>query len=197
VDGHPVRVTVDDDLRRSRLTVFFRPLFALPHAVWLTLWSVAASLAAIANWLVVLVRGHSAASLHRFLAAYIRYAAHVAAFLCLVANPFPGFTGMLAYPVSVAIDPPAPQRRWVTLLRVFLAVPTFVIAAVLSVALGLVGFAGWFAAILTGRMPAGPRNLGASCIRYLAEATAYWLLLTDVYPRVRRDGAFYDEPELV
>ena len=67
----------DDDGRRSRLTVFFRLLLALPHFVWLLLWSVAAFLAAIANWLVALVRGRSAEPLHRFLAAYIRYTAHV------------------------------------------------------------------------------------------------------------------------
>jgi hypothetical protein len=46
-------------------------------------------------------------------------------------------------------------------------------------------------------MPNGLKNLGASCIRYLAEATAYWLLVTDVYPHVRRRSAFYDEPEPV
>jgi hypothetical protein len=38
----PARITVDDDLRRSRLTVFFRLLLALPHIVWLYLWSFAA-----------------------------------------------------------------------------------------------------------------------------------------------------------
>ena len=29
----PVAVTVDDDLRRSRLTVFFRLLLTIPHFV--------------------------------------------------------------------------------------------------------------------------------------------------------------------
>src|SRR5690606_24946810 len=39
---HPVRATVADDLRRNRLTVFFRLLLALPHLVWLALWGIAA-----------------------------------------------------------------------------------------------------------------------------------------------------------
>ncbi len=46
---HPVRISVEDDLSRSRLTVFFRLLLALPHLVWLLLWSVAALFAAVLN----------------------------------------------------------------------------------------------------------------------------------------------------
>ncbi len=37
--SHPVRLVVTDDLRRSRLTVFFRWLLAIPHLLWLGLWS--------------------------------------------------------------------------------------------------------------------------------------------------------------
>ena len=57
---HPVRLALDDDQRRSRLTVLFRLLLALPHFVWLALWTVAAFLAAFVNGLVALVRGRSA-----------------------------------------------------------------------------------------------------------------------------------------
>ena len=45
-----MRLTVTDDLRRSRLTVFFRLLLAIPHFIWWTLWTIAALLAAVANW---------------------------------------------------------------------------------------------------------------------------------------------------
>ncbi len=38
---HPVQATVDDELVRSRLTVLFRLLLAVPHFVWLMLWSIA------------------------------------------------------------------------------------------------------------------------------------------------------------
>ena len=39
---HPVRLVLEDDGRRSRLTVLFQPLLALPHLVWLALWTLAA-----------------------------------------------------------------------------------------------------------------------------------------------------------
>ena len=57
----PIRLSVDDDLRRSRLTVFFRLPLAIPHFVWLLLWGIAAFFAVIANWFVTLFRGRPAA----------------------------------------------------------------------------------------------------------------------------------------
>jgi len=180
--SHPVRLEVDDDGRRSRLTVAFRLLLALPHVVWLALWSVAAILAAIANWFVALVSGRSAEPLHRFLAAYVRYTVHVSAFLFVVANPFPGFAGTPGYPVDVTIAPAERQSRWITFFRTFLALPAFLLAGALAGAMLAVGILGWFAALVTGRMPTGLRNLGAMSIRYQAQTHVYWFVLHDRYP---------------
>lgn len=179
---HPVRLVLDDDGRRSRLTVLFRLLLALPHLVWLALWTLAAIPAAIANGVVALVAGRSADPLHRFLGAYIRYTAHVSAFLFLVANPFPGFAGEPGYPVDVTIGEAEQQNRWVTLFRLFLVLPALVVAGALGGALAVVGFLGWFAALATGRMPDGLRDLGAVCVRYLAQTNAYGFVVTDRYP---------------
>jgi hypothetical protein len=182
VPPHPVQLELTDDRRRSRLTVFFRLLLAIPHFVWILLWSIAAFVAALANGIVALLRGRSAAPLHRFLAAYVRYYTHLNAFLFLVANPFPSFTGTVGYPVDVSVGPPERQNRWITLFRIFLAIPAFLIAGVLGIVLFIVGFFGWFAALVTGRMPEGFRNLGATSIRYLAQTNAYFFVVTDSYP---------------
>src|SRR5207245_1140830 len=53
------RLAVTDDLRRSRLTVFFRPALAAPHLVWFVLWTVLAWPAAALNWLAALFLGRS------------------------------------------------------------------------------------------------------------------------------------------
>ena len=179
---HPVGLELADDGRRSRVTVAFRLLLALPHLVWLALWSIAAILAAIANWFVALATGRSAEALHRFLAAYVRYSVHVTAFLFVVANPFPGFAGTPGYPVDVAIAPAERQSRWITLFRTFLALPAFLLAAVLTGPLVAAGVLGWFAALATGRMPTGLRNLGAMSIRYQAQTHVYWFVLNERYP---------------
>jgi hypothetical protein len=194
---HRVRLELADDGRRSRLTVFFRLLLAIPHFVWLTLWTIAALLAAIANWLVALFRGRSAEALHRFLAAYVRYTAHVTAFVTLVANPFPGFVGAPGYPVDIVIGPPERQNRWITFFRTLLAIPSFFLSGALSAVLVVISILGWFAALVTGRMPTGLRNLGAYAVRYLAQTNAYWFIVTDAYPHASPALRPPPEPEPV
>jgi hypothetical protein len=202
---HPVRLVVRDDLRRRRVTVFLRLLLALPHLVWVTLFGIAALTLAFVVWLAVVFERRAPRSLHGFLVGYTRYTVHLSAYLCLVANPYPSFTGSRPYPVDVEIDPPAVQGRWGAGFRLLLAVPAFLLASSLggSLAFGAssglsllaglggltatVAFLGWFAALIRGAMPRGMRDAGAYAIGYGAQTTAYALLLTDRYPDSRPD----------
>lgn len=179
----PIRLHVTDDVRRSRLTVFFRLLLTVPHFVWLTLWGIAAFFAVIANWFVTLFRGRPAEPLHRFLAALVRYQTHVYAYLQLVGNPFPGFTGRPgSYPVELETPVPERQNRWQTGFRIFLAVPAIVVAGALGTSAYVAALLSWFYALFRGRVPRGLRNLGAFQLRYSAQVFGYLYLLTDRYP---------------
>ena len=181
---HPVRVVGDPyDLRRSRLTVFFRLLLSIPHLIWLLLWSIPAFLALIAQWFVTLFRGTPADGLHRFLARYVRYRLHVYAYLLLVGNPFPGFTGTPGtYPLDLEVGGPQRQNRWKTGFRIVLAIPAFLVDGALSGALYAAALLTWFYALIKGSAPWGLRNLSAYALRYDAQTGAYLYLLTDVYP---------------
>ena len=180
---HPVTLSVDDDLRRSRLTVFFRFLLALPHIVWLILWGIAVFFVALVAGIVAVFTAYVPEGLHRFMAAYVRYQVHVGAFLYLAANPFPGFTGAPgSYPVELEIAPRERQGRWTVFFRFFLAFPAFLVATALGTAQALATVGGWFASLATGRMPHGLRNLLAFALRYSAQTYAYSLLLTPSYP---------------
>jgi hypothetical protein len=190
---HPVGVAVSDDLGRSRLTVFFRLLLALPHIVWLILWGFAAFLAGIGGWFAALVIGRLPRALHRFLSAYLRYATHVGAFLFLTANPFPGFTGTPGrYPVDPELPEPERQNRLVTLFRVFLAIPAFAVSGSLYTLAFVAAFFGWFVALALGRMPRSFREAQAYALRYGAQTNAYFWLLTSRYPY---SGPSLGEPE--
>lgn len=194
--AHPIRLVVTDDLRRSRLTVFFRLLLAIPHLFWLGFWSGIAFVIVVISWFATLARGQSPEGLHDFLAGYLRYATQIEAYLLLAANPYPAFFVGSAkpYPIDLEIDPPAPQSRWKTLFRLVLALPAVLLAGVLvggPIAfggfrgLGLAGTAAflvWFAALVRGRSPRGLRDATAWSIGYGAQAGAYLLLLTDRYP---------------
>lgn len=179
----PIGLQVRDELRRNRLTVFLRLLLAIPHLIWLALWSPLVLLAAIANWFVTLAGGIAPPALHRFLSAYVRYRGYVYAYLFLIADPFPGFTGKAGgYPIEPTIAPPAPQNRWKTGFRILLALPALLLGAAFRGLLLVVALLGWFAVLATGRMPLGLRNAGALALRYSAQASGYLLLLCDAYP---------------
>jgi hypothetical protein len=184
-----VRIRVTDDLHRSRLTVFFRFLIAIPHLIWLTLWTIPVLLVAIFNWFATLIMGRTSEGVHSFIARWLRYSTHVNAYMYLAANPWPPFGGREGtYPVDLEIDPPAPQRRLVTFFRVILVIPAYVFGSLLGSVAQLVAFAGWFVALVLGRLPAGMRDLIAFCLRFQAQLSAYMLLLTDRYPSLGAGG---------
>ena len=92
----PSGMVVHDDLQRSRLTVFFRLLLAIPHLIWLCalersrVFLVASDRAGSST----LITGRLPQPLWRLLRRrYVRYTTHVFAYVFLAANPFPGFIG--------------------------------------------------------------------------------------------------------
>jgi hypothetical protein len=181
---HPVYLVGDaHDLRHSRVLVFFRLPLAIPHLVWLALWTVAAFVVGIVDWFATLVRGTPPQPLQRFLARYVRYTLHVSAFITLAANPFPGFAGQEGlYPLDVVLPGPQRQNRWITAFRIVLAIPALLVNSALGAALFVSAFLTWFVALGTGSAPWGLRNLSAYALRYGAQLNAYLYLLTERYP---------------
>lgn len=185
---HPIRLIVNDDLERSRLTVFFRIFLALPHLLWLTIWAYAVYLLAIVNWFIALFAGRVPDGLHDFQARWLRYSTHVYAYWMLLANPFPAFSSSEAYPVDLEVDRSSRQSRLTVAFRVILAIPAWILATVLVFLLGVLAFLGWFVCLAMGRMPEGMRNLGAYCLRYQQQTLGYGLLLlTQRYPTLSTD----------
>src|SRR5579872_3924181 len=132
---HPVTLVVEDDLRRSRLTVFFRLLLAIPHYFWAVLWSALVLVLAVVAWLCALFAARIPAGLHRFFCSYIRYMTRLFAYLYLVANPYPEFTGyqQAGYPIDVRLpEEPARHSRWKVLVRLLLALPALFVSSALT-----------------------------------------------------------------
>jgi 2-(1,2-epoxy-1,2-dihydrophenyl)acetyl-CoA isomerase len=188
---HPIRLVVNDDLRRWRLTVALRWLLGLPHLLVLTAWLYLGIVVFLVNWVIALVRGRPSERVHGWTARLVRYQAHVYAYLFLVADPYPSFRGWQGtYPVDLLVAPPADQARWKTLLRIVLVIPAYVFSTVLTYVLYVVALLGAIFAVATGRYPKGFRDLSAYCLRYQAQMYGYLLLLTDRYPTLASSFQF-------
>ena len=179
---HPIKLVVTDDLRRNRLTVFFRLLLAIPHFIWLYLWSIAALVVFVIAWFAALFPKRVPAGMHGFLASYLRYQVHVMAYISLAADPYPAFGGSTDYPIDAVIAPPEEQGRLGVFFRGLLALPALFLSSAMNYLVYVIVFFAWFVCLATGRMPEGMRNLMAFTIRYHAQTQAYYFLLTSRYP---------------
>jgi Domain of unknown function (DUF4389) len=193
---HPVRLGDEGDRQRNRLLVFFRLPLAVPHFVWLTLWGIVAFVLAVLGWVLALILGRLPDWLHRFLASFVRYSTHVISFFYVLGGPYRGFLGRAgSYPVDLEVDPPAPQSRWKTLFRFFLAFPAFLAGSAFSTITLLAGIGAWWAALFVGRIPEGLKGLLGWTVRYQSQLYGYLLLLTDRYPYTGPDGRGFPAAE--
>jgi Domain of unknown function (DUF4389) len=183
---HPVRLVVRDDLRRTRSTVALRLPLALPHLLLLTVWAATVALLLPVLWLSLVVTGRSLRPLDAVNFRFGRYGIAVAAYALLLADARPRL-GASASPVDLEVDAAFPRRRGPVLIRPVLALPGAVFASVLGVAAIGVAVPAWFAGVAAGRMPEALEELGVYCLRFVAQASAYVILLTDTAPSL--DGA--------
>ena len=186
----PVRLVVTDDLERSRVTVFFRLLLAIPHLVVVALWGVAALAVTVVLWLALLFEGRAPKSLQAFVVSYVRYSVQVSAYLHLAASPWPRLRRQRRATRSTSRSSrQRRQSRGRVAARLVLAIPVLcprdgrgrrrvrrtvgrgssggddsTWVAVGSVGGGLAAtaaFLAWFASLAAGRTPRGLRDLAA------------------------------------
>jgi hypothetical protein len=63
-----------------------------------------------------------------------------------------------------------------------LAVPALLLAAAFAIVAFVAAVLAWFAALVTGRISGGLRDLGAAALRYEGQTAGYLLLLAARYP---------------
>jgi hypothetical protein len=181
--SHPIGLIVEDDLRRTRLTVFFRLLLAIPQVIWLAIWGIAVYIAIVIAWFAALILGRVPEGLHRFIASYLRALTHLSAYLYLLADPWPPFGGAPGhYPVDLRVDPDPAQSRLTVFFRALLAIPALLLVYAFRIVNQFIAFIGWFYCLATGHMHEGMRDISAWMLRYEVQAYGYVFLLTGRYP---------------
>jgi hypothetical protein len=179
---HPIGLIVTDDLRRSRLTVFFRLLLVIPHLIWLYLWSIPVTFAVVISWFAALFTGRVPDGLQNFDAGFLRYSTRVTGYLFLLADPWPPFSSSQPYPIDVRVDPAERQSRLTVFFRILLAIPALILVYVFRAVNQIIALLAWFYCLALGKMNEGMRNISAWLLRYEVQTYAYLMLLTGRYP---------------
>jgi len=170
---------------RSRLTVFFRLIMAIPHLIWSFFYGIGAGVVVVIAWFAILFTGRYPQGMYEFVAGFLRFSTRVNAYYYLVTDEFPPFDGgeHPEYPVQLRIAP-APEKlsRLTTFFRIFLLIPVVILLYIFNIWIQAVAIAIWFVAVIMGKTSPGLVDAIRFPLAYTARAGAYGALLTDIWP---------------
>jgi hypothetical protein len=208
---YAARLTIDYPEKLDRLTTFFRIIWIIPIAIILALVSGAGE--TVTNTVVLneagevirttrdtaggLVSGLAAATAlmiifrqryprwwFDFSRELTRFAARVGAYGALLTDQYPSTVEEQS--VHLEIDYPDVEQdlnRWLPLVKWLLAIPHYIVLAVLGAVAVVVIIIAWFAILFTGSYPRSLFDYVVGVFRWALRVQAYVsLLVTDQYP---------------
>lgn len=187
--GYPVTFTVDYAEQRSRLTVFFRLILAIPIWIWLWLYGLVAGVVLVVSWVVMVVTARYPRPLYDFVAGYLRIYTLATAYSALLCDRYPPFVGnQLDYPVQMTFAGPLERySRLKAFFRLLLAIPVLILRYVMNLLLEIGAVAAWFVIVIMGRLPRGLFDPMVLANSYIARSDSYLTLLTETYPPFQDD----------
>ncbi|MFV2040454.1 MAG: DUF4389 domain-containing protein [Candidatus Hydrothermarchaeales archaeon] len=91
---YPIKIDVEYMEGASRLeALIVRWLYAILLYVVLSLWSIAAGIVIVVQWLYILVLGKRNQSMHDFVAGFFRFSTRVTGYLYLLTDERPPISG--------------------------------------------------------------------------------------------------------
>ena len=203
--GYPARLEIDYPERLSRVKTLFRIILVIPILVVAALLTTGFAGIDVENETAnSIVEGLAVTGGVLFLPPLLtllfrrkyprwwfdwnleltRFTMRVAAYLGLLRDEYPSTDEQQA--VHLDLDyPDAVQdlNSWLPLVKWLLAIPHYIVLAILAVGEVVVIVIAWFAIILTGRFPRWMFNYVVGVSRWALRVDAYaWLLITDRYP---------------
>lgn len=201
---YAARLEVDYPDTLDRVTTFFRLLWAIPILIVLSLLTATGNETVItetgdqvrrsgggilgglfiATLLMILFRQRYPRWWFDFARELIRFEARVGAYLVLLTDRYPSTVEEQS--VHLEVDYPDVERdlnRWLPLVKWFLAIPHYIVLAVLLVVAVVAVVIAWFAILFTGGYPRGLFDFVVGIGRWGLRVQAYaFLLVTDKYP---------------
>ena len=196
---YPVQFSVDylEELR-DHLSVFLRVIMIIPIAIVLAVISgqsggipsfvgAAGGALLLGPLLMIVFRRKYRRWWFDWNLALTRFTNRVTAYLFMMGDQYPSTDE--EQEVHLEIPYPDVERdltQWLPIVKWLLAIPRFIILAVLWIALFIAVLISWVSILFTGRYPVGLFDFVIGVMRWSNRVNAYaFLLTTDVYPPFR------------
>jgi len=184
---YPVSLSIDyPDKKMNRITTFFRLFTAIPIFIILYLLS-ETGLVFIPAVLMLLFLQKYPKWWFDWNAALTKFSTRVWAYLALLRDEYPSTDDERLYHIEIPYPNAEKElHRWLPLVKWLLAIPHYIVLALLAVAAVVVVIIAWFAILFTGRYPKDLFNFVEGVFRWGLRVVAYaFLLVTDRYPPFR------------
>ena len=182
--GYPLRFDVQYPQQLSRGLIFVKLLLAIPHFLILNALGNFQGVITLIAFFAILFTKRFPPTLFDFYVKAARWTANVGAYAGLFRDEYPPFgwdPGQYP-PVTYEVDYPQQLSRWMVFVKWLLAVPHYIVLAVLFVVGIVVWIISWFAILFTGRFPRGLFDFLVGVLRWSFRVQVYVLLLRDEYP---------------
>ena len=208
-ESYPARLDIDYPEKLDRFSTFFRLIWAIPILIIASLLSATSSSTTkfvtttgeivseatssgagisgalfAATLLMIVFRQRYPRWWFDFARELARFETRVGAYLSLLTDKYPSTVDEQS--VHLEIDYPDVEEdlnRWLPLVKWLLAIPHYIVLAVLVVGAIFAIFVAWFAVLFTGRYPRGLFDYLVGVGRWVLRVQAYaYLLVTDRYP---------------
>lgn len=202
---YPVQLEIDPTASQNRLTVFFRPILAIPHWIAIALVGIPAVFVWLFASLSIVVTARYPEPLLRFSTGYARWSARATAYggspnqqafgdatVFFVTGGFltgsyPPFTLGEApdYPIRLRVQQQVEGRNRLTgffPVRIIMVIPHVIVLLILGVFVTLATIVAWLGGTVLGGLPEWLHNFIAGYARWGARVGAFSGLLVDEYP---------------
>ena len=186
--SYPITLDLEAPYEIARWRPFVHFFMGIPHFIINQALQALTMAVTFVAFFAILFTKKYPEGLFRFSVMAQRYNWRVGSFALFMRESYPPFEFDMELedpgtdPARFSAQYPVVLNRWLPLVKFFLAIPHFLVFAVLAIAGMFVVFASFFAVLFTGKYPEGMRNFLVGTTRYYNRVAAYVMLMTDQYP---------------